>query len=460
MYRCRFSLCTSAGRFAYTLLPRRLGSAGIATASSDQEYLERWKLLYQYTKRLARNKVDLTGTKCAILLFSIHQVLLDQSVIRGYSKGDRVTYLWDPRTHTGNVVSELPSSLRHGPDVALIDTKELIRYFRFMAILRPYYTLSCVKKDICLDRRHMDTPEERPVELKQPGLPKDQGDLYSSVFTNLLADNTLPSRPQYRTSTKSQIGPLRISSDDIIVYPRQFTEPLYIDVGLEPLDNCNHVTSHDTIYLVEKCLEELLTMLLVLLQDHNTVSARCVVPMFVVTMLYGPKMQVRHKGGILESYKQFHSGVLHSVIADNVTDLSYRSIAYLMNSCLNLNDMKLLCRIATSKLQGSAYIPLEWLENICYACSRAYYDADDIYHAASKHIAIHGHGGSAAACLNLLWSFSRVGKAHMVESILVPRICEFSAGELRSLSPGLRLRAAASLKEYLPAHLMATLTAD
>ncbi|GFE54478.1 cysteinyl-tRNA synthetase, putative [Babesia ovis] len=257
----------------------------------------------------------------------------------------------------------------------------------------------------------------------------------------------------------SHIGPLRLSSDTLIVYPKAFTDPLYIDLTqvqgtIGGIDECK-CTSNAILEprkLVDTCVRELLDRLLLIFKDNCSVSNQCTAAMFVAMMLYGPKLEARRDSSVDLAFRRLHQGLSHSVTTgEHTTQLSFRSLAYLLNSCLYPADLKPLCDFAARRIADSQEpVSLEWLENICFACSKIYYTNDSFYEAVAHQVVAQANTGSPAACLNLLWSFSRVGKANLVDTVLVHRIGEFSAETFAGCSLQFRRRAADALRQYFP----------
>ncbi|GBE61804.1 hypothetical protein, conserved [Babesia ovata] len=410
-----------------------------------------WQVLYNYAKHLSTDRNELTRSKCITLLLTLSQILREQNVMRGHDVRVTSSYVWNHSTATID-----PTPRRHAPTSYSIEPSSLLRYLRYLSRLRPYHRLSVL--------RDRPVPSESVANCNTDATTPQCKVGYSGLFSRLIDDDVPERSVRYsRKVSGSHIGPLRLSSDQILAHPSIFSYPVYLELTGDEHDTPfpPQVTdaAPDTDFVLQRSVEQLLDRLAVLYLGHGTRSQQCLVPMFTAVMLYGPKLKLSGNTELDKAYRELHNLLSHAAIsAEGASALSFRSLAYLLNSCLHTADIVPLCAFAERRISESAeLVPLEWLENICFACSKSRYSRDTLYEAISRHLSAQADSASPVVCLNLLWSFSRVNKAHLVAAVLERRIAELGPGAFANINPAFLRRAVTALEPHVSESTLRTI---
>ncbi|CDR94986.1 hypothetical protein, conserved [Babesia bigemina] len=410
-----------------------------------------WQVLYNYAKHLSNDRNELTRSKCITLLLTLSQILLEQSVLRGHGARVTSTYLWNHCT-----ASLAPTPRRHAPTSYSVEPSSLLRYLRYMARLRPYHRLSVL--------RDGPAPSDDVVSRGSCATTPQGGVGYAGLFSRLMGDDVSPcSVRRSRKVSGSHIGPLRLRSDQLLAHPGIFSYPVYLEligdehVAAPPAEGA--AAAPDAALILQRSVEQLLDRLRVLYLGHGTRGQQCLVPMFTAVMLYGPKLKLSGNAELDGAYRKLHSSLSNAAIStEGAPPLSFRSLAYLLNSCLHTADTAPICAFAERRISESAeLVPLEWLENICFACSKSRYPHDTLYEAMSRHVSAQADSASPVVCLNLLWSFSRVGRAHLVGKALERRIAELGPGAFAHVNPAFLRRAVVALEPHVAESTLQTI---
>ncbi|GIX65215.1 carbamoyl-phosphate synthetase [Babesia caballi] len=402
-----------------------------------------WHVLYSHAKHLATARRELTRGKCATLLLSTSQLVLEQSAARGHAAPATSCYLWDHGTATLR-----PTGRRATPRHHLVELSSLVRYLRYMAKLRPYYRLKRLR-DEAERINALPLLPSSAAQTKQAG--------YSDKFARLIDDQTDEVVRIHRQVTHSHIGPLRLGSDQLIAYPGAFTAPLYFELSGDTRDHGQPSGADmfpcDYMPVLDKCVEQTLDRLLLLFREHGAAAHQCLVPMFAAVMLFGPKLKPSRDSAVTAAFRRLHRGLSDCVTGQpRASSVSFRSLAYLLNSCLHPADISPLCEFAARRLaEAPEAAPLEWLENVCFACARARHGDDPLYEAVSRHVLSQAALASPTVCLNLLWSFSRVQRLHLVGAALERRLLELGPGAFAGLRRPFLRRAVEALRPHLSA---------
>ncbi|ORM41504.1 uncharacterized protein BXIN_2581 [Babesia sp. Xinjiang] len=397
-----------------------------------------WNVLYNYAKHLAKDKKELTRAKCVTLMFTLYELLVEQEALSDQRK-PKYCFLWNHNNMTAITTDYRPDSTSCN-----VDPASLIRYLRYMSRLKPYYRLS--------RSTHVTGTTVGPLKCDAETANKVG---YDKMFLNLLKEDYYDGHLYNCKISKSHIGPLRISSDILLAYPKAFTTPIYVELRGEPNDQISSIRDagdeDDIIKLLDDCVCQLIELLLIYFSEYGSTTHRCMAPMFLAVILYGTKLQHSKKSAVDKAYRRLHQGLSNAVTSGNKGKyISFRSIAYLLNSCLYPADIKPLCDFAAQKiLESTEHIPMEWLENICFASSKAHYKNDSFYESISKHVIEQAGCASPQVCLNLLWSFARVGKGDMVTDALERRLAEFTTEAFAGINPAFRKRAADALSQHV-----------
>lgn len=399
-----------------------------------------WLVLYNYAKHLSTYRSEITRDKCTTLLISLLQLIQEQNKAKGWKQESPLGFICDK-----GVI--FPSGKCYNVAVTdyVLQPSNLLRYMKLMAKIRPYYMLkrTPLSKEI--------VPEaSQPMQLTKT---RSKCSIYDELFSSLLEDNPINQvRSMDMKDSGSYIGPLRLDTDQLIAIPPVITTPFYFELSAdEPPEEGDYENSKtkDSLQIVDHCVMDLLDHLLRFFDSSDLSNQQCILTMFLATMLYGPKLRTLGKDAIDDAFAKFHKVIVNRTIK-NDCNISFRSLAYLLNSCTVATDLFKIGDYSAGRILQSDYvIPVDHLENICFALSRANYENDALYEHITRMILEQMDNITPTVCLNLLWSYTKVGNATMVLGPLEKKLQNFNKESFEGLNITFLKRAHRALKDHI-----------
>lgn len=121
-----------------------------------------------------------------------------------------------------------------------------------------------------------------------------------------------------------------------------------------------------------------------------------------------------------------------------------------MNSCLNPAEAEDLLKYASERISSSNYvIPLDYLENICFALSRANFQDEHLYEQIAHMVLQQLQDLSPTVCLNLLKSYAKLDRTDLIVGPLEKKLGEFNSEHFDGLSRYFLSSSYEALKDHI-----------
>ncbi|EAN31785.1 hypothetical protein TpMuguga_04g00433 [Theileria parva strain Muguga] len=281
--------------------------------------------------------------------------------------------------------------------------------------------------------------------------------LFSDILDGLNSNSFENVSPKFRSG---QSGPLRFNSNNLLVYPGILSNPFIFELAdssvinlfKTPIPaglNSSEFPKNNFSHFIDTVMVQFLDQLLIFLSKSDfTESKLCVLSMYLTVMVYGPKLRNKNKckvdKRVEDSIRKLFDYFIERVQSSK-EEVSLRSLAYLINSCHPKPE--LFDYVSRRIIDHKGPIGEDYLENFAFVFARSYYTNDPLYEALASIINNESTNLGPLVTINLILSFSRISKLHLVKDSLFKRLNSFTDYQLKKCSHLLR-----SLKELSQTH--------
>ncbi|UKJ89693.1 hypothetical protein MACJ_002946 [Theileria orientalis] len=392
-----------------------------------------WLTLLNYLKYLVKHPRECKFDRCVNILINIGDRILQYNKRSDVLVGETTKWEWNmgllrqidgrPDTHQGTE--------DFGPS-------SLLNLIRILSDLRLYHTINSYKfnEDNKSIGKINNNIGNNVAESKQK----------SYRFFSDLVDDVDPRSFKLNSSKfkGGKVGPLRYDTNELMGYPKILTSPLCFELtGVNVLEELEKMDSNELehspttakskfTYFINSVMTQFLEQLHILVSNSNfTESKLCILSMYLSVMIYGPKLRNGSVCKIDYRVEQSLYKILDHIckaVRISGNELSFRSLAYLANSCKHRTG--LMKFVAEKLISHDGPVGEHYLENFCFSFSRSYYEDDELYAKLASMVNEQADCLSPVVTSNLIFSFLRVGKLELVKERLFEKLLSFNDKEL------------------------------